>query len=178
MVCKCTGGNLNEKQIELLRRVIENNQKGIPICSCDIERILYIKGYKQPSFEKPPRPGENKGTITIGVNIEGKEELNSIENILDRIQDNIKKTNKDMRKLFNVGTDYEIWTKGRYIQYRLSGGLWNIKQLYESWDKRRKGYDFVIAIYQESINGYMIYSVPYFNECILNGKDRSVLKEL
>jgi hypothetical protein len=69
-----------------------------------------------------------------------------------------------------LNNNYEVWTKDKYIEYMLSGSQWNINKLYEQWDKERKGYDFAIAIYQDSIKGYMIYSVPYFNNCILNNK--------
>ncbi|HCL4578784.1 TPA: hypothetical protein N2D80_003508 [Clostridium botulinum] len=73
--------------------------------------------------------------------------------------------------------DYRIITKEEYKKIRLNSvsassiceGV--IKEIDKNWDRLRKGYDFVI---EAGIEGDgMFFSVEYFNEHILNGKDNS-----
>ncbi|MHB9949497.1 hypothetical protein CF055_10545 [Clostridium botulinum] len=71
--------------------------------------------------------------------------------------------------------DYRIITKEEYKKIRLNsvsassicGGM--IKEIDKNWDRLREGYNFVIAAGIEGDG--MFYSVEYFNEHILNGKD-------
>lgn len=73
--------------------------------------------------------------------------------------------------------DYRIITKEEYKKIRLNSvsassiceGM--IKQIDEEWDRLRKGYNFVIVVGLE--DKPMFYSVEYFNEHVLNGKDKS-----
>lgn len=73
--------------------------------------------------------------------------------------------------------DYRIITKEEYKKIRLNSvsalsickGM--IKEIDKDWDRLRKGYDFVIAV---GIEGdCMLYSVEYFNERVLNSKNKS-----
>ncbi|WP_205609108.1 hypothetical protein [Clostridium botulinum] len=73
--------------------------------------------------------------------------------------------------------DYRVITKEEYKKIRLNSvsassiceGM--VKQIDKNWDRLRKGYEFVIAAGIEGDG--MFYSVEYFNEHILNGKDNS-----
>lgn len=72
---------------------------------------------------------------------------------------------------------YEVFTKDKYIEYRLCGmNPWDvsketIKALHEQWDKRRKGYEFVI------LAGGMTYSVDYFNTVVLGGSRKQCISK-
>lgn len=73
--------------------------------------------------------------------------------------------------------DYRVITKEEYKKIRLNSvsassickGM--IKEIDKNWDRLRKGYDFVIAAGLE--DKPMFYSIEYFNEHVLNGKDKS-----
>ncbi len=43
MTCSRGGTNLSDEQIGILKRFIDNHEKrGTPICSCDVERVIYM----------------------------------------------------------------------------------------------------------------------------------------
>ncbi|MBY6800130.1 hypothetical protein [Clostridium botulinum] len=73
--------------------------------------------------------------------------------------------------------DYRIITKEEYKKIILNNvsAPWiykrSIKEIDKNWNALRKGYDFVIAAGREEKP--MFYSVEYFNEHVLNGKDKS-----
>lgn len=64
---------------------------------------------------------------------------------------------------------YEIWSRIDLIEHRISKGC-DMNKALDSWNKNSKGFNFVVAMYIEGINDYMVYSVPYFNERILGGQ--------
>lgn len=82
--------------------------------------------------------------------------------ILPNNLDMIMKDSQDV----NIKNCYLVWGKGEFTKDWISKGF-KLNGLEESWNKLSKGYDFVIAIYQEDIKGYMLYSVPYFMENII-----------
>jgi hypothetical protein len=42
MACAHGGTNLTDEQVRILKGFIENYERGIPICTCDIERVIYM----------------------------------------------------------------------------------------------------------------------------------------
>ena len=40
---RCGEKELTNKQLDYLRMMLKNNEKGMPVCSCDIKRILVLK---------------------------------------------------------------------------------------------------------------------------------------
>ncbi|RUT55713.1 hypothetical protein NPD9_1704 [Clostridium botulinum] len=73
--------------------------------------------------------------------------------------------------------DYKIFTRDDYKRYRLSRmkasniTTGTIKFIEDSWNKISKGYNFIIGVGKEE--QLMFYSVQYFNEHVLNGKNKS-----
>lgn len=65
---------------------------------------------------------------------------------------------------------YEIFTKDKYIEYRLNklDGM-DIKKarkgIEESWDRIRKGYNFIIGVGKKT--DLMFYSIEYFNNSVI-----------
>ena len=63
---------------------------------------------------------------------------------------------------------YLIWDRDKYVHYRLQEGpICSRKDILKEWEKLSKGYRIVIAVYQEDIRSYMIYSVPFFAEKVM-----------
>jgi hypothetical protein len=43
MACAHGGTNLTDEQVRILKQFVENHERrGMPICSCDVERVIYM----------------------------------------------------------------------------------------------------------------------------------------
>lgn len=74
----------------------------------------------------------------------------------------VRRKNNTTLRLVN----YEVWGKDEFIKYLLSAGITWKEMINDRWTKISKGYNFVIAIYRNDINGYDLLSVKKFNELL------------
>lgn len=126
---------------------IENMRKGYYI---DVPIVLCGTWYKNPLVEKYDLLKYISGAYTIPV-------------------DEIERTKAEYSIANNI-LQYEVWTRDKYISFLCCNGS-SLNNAIKVWDVVSKGYNFIIAIKSndESI-GYMIYSVSYFNDYIIDKK--------
>lgn len=63
---------------------------------------------------------------------------------------------------------YEIWDINRYIEYRIQvDTICNIKSYSEQFKALSKGFNFIVAIFNDSDKCYRLFSVPFFSEEVL-----------
>ena len=64
--------------------------------------------------------------------------------------------------------EYEVWDINRYIEYRLQiDTISNIKSYRVQFNELSKGFNFIIAILNDSYKDYRFFSVPFFSEEVL-----------